>query len=67
MPLTDLSRHFPDLQENLKAIRARDKAAENARKEAEEAERRRILEEGGNPDQMMLVKKRQTEQELKRQ
>ena len=67
MPLTDLSRHFPDWQENLKAIRARDKAAENARKEAEEAERRRILEEGGNPDQMMLVQKRQTEQELKRQ
>ena len=73
---TDQDREVPDLaaqcsvfylQENLKAIRARDKAAENAQKEAEEAERRCILEAGGNPDQVMLIKKRQLQQELKRQ
>ncbi|XP_076472381.1 cilia- and flagella-associated protein 74-like isoform X2 [Babylonia areolata] len=65
--LIKLKNDITSNRENLKAIRARDKAAENAQKEADDAERRSILEEGGNPDQMMLIKKRQLNQEKKHQ
>ncbi|KAK7093572.1 cilia- and flagella-associated protein 74-like [Littorina saxatilis] len=53
-------------RENLKAIRARDKAAENAMRQAKEEERRRILAEGGNPDQVMLIRKRLSAQKKQR-
>ncbi|XP_033763578.1 cilia- and flagella-associated protein 74-like isoform X1 [Pecten maximus] len=45
-------------RENLKALHARDKAMEKEEKQKEELERRRILSEGGNPDEVMLIRKR---------
>ncbi|XP_013404073.1 cilia- and flagella-associated protein 74-like, partial [Lingula anatina] len=48
-------------RENLKALQARDRAVERAAKEAEERERQRILEEGGNPEEALLREKRQAE------
>ncbi|KAL8571941.1 hypothetical protein ACOMHN_026153 [Nucella lapillus] len=65
--LIKLKNDITSNRENLRAIRARDKASETAQKEADDAERRSILSEGGNPDQVMLVKKRQEEQGKKRQ
>lgn len=49
---------FGLLQENLKALRARDKAAEKQEEEKLEQVREKILEEGGNPDQILLIQKR---------
>lgn len=45
-------------QENLKALRARDKAAEKEEEEKLEQVRQKILDEGGNPDQILLIQKR---------
>nr|KAG5691854.1 hypothetical protein BaRGS_033458 [Batillaria attramentaria] len=65
--LVKLKEDITTNRENLRAIRARDKAAEDKEKEAEEEVRRRILSEGGNPDLVMHIKKRQSAQEQKRQ
>ncbi|XP_052267472.1 cilia- and flagella-associated protein 74-like isoform X2 [Dreissena polymorpha] len=45
-------------RDNLKALRARDKAAERREEEKLEQVRQKILEEGGNPDQILLIQKR---------
>ena len=45
-------------QENLKALRARDKAAERQNSQKEFEKRQEILNEGGNPDEIMLIQKR---------
>ena len=45
-------------QENLKALRARDKAAERKDNEKESEKRQEILNEGGNPDEILLIQKR---------
>lgn len=45
-------------RENLKALRARDKAAEKKEKEKLEEIKQKIMDEGGNPDQIMLIQKR---------
>ena len=45
-------------QENLKALHARDQAANKEAKQREEEERQRILREGGNPDEILLIRKR---------
>ena len=45
-------------RENLKALRARDKAFERQAGQREEEERQRILGEGGNPDEVLLIRKR---------
>ncbi|KAK3105163.1 hypothetical protein FSP39_018521 [Pinctada imbricata] len=45
-------------RENLKALRARDKAFEKEALQKEEEERKRILEDGGNPDKVLLIRKR---------
>lgn len=42
----------------MNALRARDKARENEDKQTEEEERRRIFSEGGNPDEVLLIRKR---------
>lgn len=39
-------------------MRARDKAAEKQEEEKLEQVRQKILEEGGNPDQILLIQKR---------
>ncbi|GFR64636.1 cilia- and flagella-associated protein 74 [Elysia marginata] len=53
-------------RENLQAIRARDKAAERKEKEEEREEREKIKMQGGNPEEMLLVKKRRNELEKQR-
>lgn len=45
-------------RENLKALHARDQAANKEAKQREEEERQRILQEGGNPDEILLIRKR---------
>ncbi|XP_056018167.1 cilia- and flagella-associated protein 74-like isoform X2 [Ostrea edulis] len=45
-------------RENLKALHARGQAANKEAKQREEEERQRILKEGGNPDQVLLIQKR---------
>ncbi|KAH9495100.1 Cilia- and flagella-associated protein 74 [Bulinus truncatus] len=54
-------------KENLRAIKAKDKASEDKKKAAEELEREKILSEGGNPDHALLVKKRKNEMEKLKQ
>ncbi|XP_035828407.1 cilia- and flagella-associated protein 74 [Aplysia californica] len=54
-------------RENLRAIRARDKAAERKEKSAEQEERERISAKGGNPEEILLVKKRRNEVEKQKQ
>ena len=46
------------LQENLKALRARDKAATKKEDEKLDQVRQKITDEGGNPDQILLIQKR---------
>ncbi|XP_062567016.1 cilia- and flagella-associated protein 74-like isoform X4 [Saccostrea cucullata] len=45
-------------RENLKALHARDKAASREAKQKEEEERQQILQKGGNPDEILLIRKR---------
>ncbi|XP_061162453.1 cilia- and flagella-associated protein 74-like [Saccostrea echinata] len=45
-------------RENLKALHARDKAASKEAKQKEEEERQQILQKGGNPDEILLIRKR---------
>ncbi|KAL5014793.1 hypothetical protein ScPMuIL_009063 [Solemya velum] len=45
-------------RENLRALRARDKAFSSEENKQDEMERQKILAEGGNPEQVMLVKKK---------
>ncbi|KAK7476539.1 hypothetical protein BaRGS_00032219 [Batillaria attramentaria] len=62
----DMQRKM-DMLVKLKDDITTNRAAEDKEKEAEEEVRRRILSEGGNPDLVMHIKKRQSAQEQKRQ
>ena len=52
------------IQENLKALRARDKADEKADEKKMMEVRKKILDEGGNPDQILLIQKRMEDLEF---
>ncbi|XP_052759795.1 cilia- and flagella-associated protein 74-like isoform X2 [Mya arenaria] len=56
--LLKLKSDIQSNRENLKALRARDKAAEKREEEKLEQVKQKILDEGGNPDQILLVQKR---------
>lgn len=53
-------------KDNMKVIRARDKALELERQLEEAAEYQRILDEGGNADQQLNIKKRLNDQAEKK-
>ncbi|PVD35401.1 hypothetical protein C0Q70_02363 [Pomacea canaliculata] len=55
-----------DMLDNMKVIRARDKALELERQLEEAAEYQRILDEGGNADQQLNIKKRLNDQAEKK-
>ncbi|GFO21947.1 cilia- and flagella-associated protein 74 [Plakobranchus ocellatus] len=64
--LLKLKNDITHNRENLRAIRARDKAAEKKENQAEQEERERIKMQGGNPEEILLVKKRKNEVEKHR-
>ncbi|RUS80783.1 hypothetical protein EGW08_011453, partial [Elysia chlorotica] len=64
--LLKLKNDITHNRENLRAIRARDKAAERKEMEEEKREREIIKMQGGNPEEMLLVKKRRNEVEKQR-
>ncbi|XP_055958483.1 cilia- and flagella-associated protein 74 isoform X1 [Patella vulgata] len=65
--LLKLKKDIVSNRENMKAIKARDRAQEREKKIREELERQRILQEGGNADELMLIKKRKNEFEKQKQ
>ncbi|XP_046572911.1 LOW QUALITY PROTEIN: cilia- and flagella-associated protein 74-like [Haliotis rubra] len=56
--LVKLKNDIAANRENLRALRARDKAREREETFMEQEERRRISQDGGNPDEVLLIKKR---------
>ncbi|KAL4221191.1 hypothetical protein ACF0H5_019455 [Mactra antiquata] len=56
--LLKLKTDIQSNRENLKALRARDKAAEKKEEQQVDQVRQKIFDEGGNPDQILLIQKR---------
>ncbi|XP_053379519.1 cilia- and flagella-associated protein 74-like isoform X2 [Mercenaria mercenaria] len=56
--LLKLKSDIQSNRENLKALHARDKAAGKKEEQKLEQVRQKILDEGGNPDQILLIQKR---------
>lgn len=53
----DLKKSISSTQENLQALQARDAARMKKQDAAEKKERQQILQDGGNPDQVLLQRK----------
>lgn len=64
--LVKLKEDMGSIKDNMKVIRARDKALELERQLEEAAEYQRILDEGGNADQQLNIKKRLNDQAEKK-
>nr|XP_039273717.1 cilia- and flagella-associated protein 74-like isoform X2 [Styela clava] len=61
--IMELKKSISSTHENLKALQARDRARRREKKLAEDKERLHVLNEGGNPDQVILQRKKLIEQE----
>ncbi|CAK8682360.1 unnamed protein product [Clavelina lepadiformis] len=65
--IISLKNNISANRENLRALQARDAAFEKKRENAEEVERRKVLKEGGNPELVLLQRKKLQEFEKEKQ